>query len=448
VTSKVFMKFILAWFCLIIFSLSLLAQTPEQVLATANGQKFTVRDLPPEVGEEYLNLSKTVAETRKTLIEQQVLETLFEMEAKSKKLTFDQFVEQVKGKIPAPTEKEIQAVYDANRQTIGNKTVAQARAQIVAYLRWQPEQKALLDTFNILKTKYRLAPGKDVNALSLRPTDALATIGTKAILVKDFEDRNKIALYETKAKVFDKVKSALNELIYNALVAEEAKSLNLETSDLIGREITDKMREYTVPERSELETSLRKRLSAKYKTQILLKEPVALVLNIATENAPFKGGATAPVTVVMFSDFQCSACSATHPVLQKVLAEYPAEKVRFVMRNFPLVTIHENAYTAALAANAADAQGKFFEYTEVLYRNQSALDIESLKKYAGEAGLNLRQFELDLQSEKTSAALRRDMTDGKSYGVTGTPTIFVNGVKVRVITADGFREAIDKALKK
>jgi protein-disulfide isomerase len=62
--------------------------------------------------------------------------------------------------------------------------------------------------------------------------------------------------------------------------------------------------------------------------------------------------------------------------------------------------------------------------------------------------LNLPQFELDLQSEKTSETVRRDMADGKRYGITGTPTIYVNGVKVRVTTADGFREAINKALKK
>jgi protein-disulfide isomerase len=441
------MKIVSIFLCFIIFSFSLFAQTPEQVLATANGQKFTVQDLPPEIGGAYANLSKTVAETRKALLEQEVIETIFGLEAKSKNITIEKFLEQIKTKVPAPAEKDIQAVYEANREKIGSRSLAEVRPQIVALLREEPEQKVLLDTFNILKVKYKLVPGKDVNALNLRPVDVLATVAAKPILVKDFEERNKIALYETKAKVFDAVKFALNELIYNALVSTEAKALNLETSDLIAREITDKMREYTYDERQQLETNLRKQLSAKYKTQILLKEPAPLVLNIATENAPFKGSATAPVTVVMFSDFQCSACSATHPVLQKVLAEY-GDKIRFVVRNFPLTTIHANAYGAALAANAARAQGKFFEYTDVLYRNQDALDIESLKKYAGESGLNLQQFELDLQSEKNSEAVRKDMADGRAYGITGTPTIFVNGVKVRVITADGFREAIDKALKK
>jgi protein-disulfide isomerase len=442
------MRIVSIFLCLIFFSLSLAAQTPEQVLATADGQKFTVKDLPPEVGAAYVNLSKSIAEMRKNLLEQQIIETIFGIEAKSKNLSIDKYLEQIKAKVPAPAEKDIQAVYDANRTAIGDKPLDELRPQIVAFLREEPEQKALLAVFNTLKTKYKIVAGKDVNALSLRPADILATVGAKPVTVNEFDAQNKITLYEAKAKVFDAVKFALNELIYNALIAVEAKSLNIETSDLIAREVTDKLREYTAQERYELENALRKQLFAKYKTQILLKEPVPLVLNISTENAAFKGDATAPVTVVMFSDFQCSACSATHPVLQKVLAEYPAGKIRFVVRNFPLVTIHENAYSAALAANAARAQGKFFEYTEVLYRNQNALDLESLKRYAGELGLNLPQFELDFQSEKNAETVRRDMTDGRSYGINATPTIFVNGVKVRVNTADGFREAINKALKK
>ena len=441
------MKFIAFCFCLIIFSLSYQAQTPDQVLATTNGQKFTVKDLPSAVGEAYTNLPKTVVEARKALLEQHIIETLFETEAKTKNQTLDKYLEQIKVKVPAPAEKDIQAVYEANRAAIGSKTLAEVRPQIINLLREEPEQKALLAAFNTLKTKYKVVLVKDVNALGLKPVDVLATIGTKKITAQDFETRNKITLYEIKAKVFDAVKFALNELIYNTLVSVEAKSLNIDTSDLIAREITDKMREYTNDERYGLETNLRKQLSVKYKTQILLKEPAPVVLNIPTANAPFKGSPTAPVTVIMFSDFQCSACSATHPVLQKVLAEY-GDKIRFVVRNFPLTTIHENAFQAAIAANAAQAQGKFFEYTEVLYRNQDALDTASLKKYAVELGLNLPQFELDLQSERLAEAVRKDMAEGKDYGINGTPTIFVNGVKVRVATAEGFRDAIDKALKK
>ena len=122
------------------------------------------------------------------------------------------------------------------------------------------------------------------------------------------------------------------------------------------------------------------------------------------------------------------------------------DKIRFVVRDFPLVQIHENAYNAALAANAANAQGKFFEYTEILYRNQDKLDEASLIRYASQAGLNVKQFEADLKSKKYAPDVEKDIADGKSLGISGTPTIYVNGVKVRGFSPEGFRRAIDKAL--
>src|SRR5207253_1547192 len=164
-------------------------------------------------------------------------------------------------------------------------------------------------------------------------------------------------------------------------------------------------------------------------------------------DSPSRGPAEAPVTVVMFSDFQCSACSATDPILKKVMAEYPG-RIRFVVRYFPLETIHENAFRAACAAVAARAQGKFFEYTEILYKNQTALDAKSLSKYAADLGLNVKQFELDLNAAKTAAEVRKDMADGNAYGVNSTPTIFVNGVKVHDLSADAFRKTINRALRK
>jgi len=119
-----------------------------------------------------------------------------------------------------------------------------------------------------------------------------------------------------------------------------------------------------------------------------------------------------------------------------------------VVRDYPLETLHPNAFHAALAANAAKAQGKFFEYVEILYKNQKAQDDASLKKYATELGLNAAQFALDFNSERTAAEVRKDMADGKSYGITGTPSIFINGRYVRNISLDGFKDAIESALHK
>ena len=129
------------------------------------------------------------------------------------------------------------------------------------------------------------------------------------------------------------------------------------------------------------------------------------------------------------------------------MAQYK-EKIRFVVRDFPLETIHANAFQAAQAANAANAQGKFFEYTELLYNNQNSLDNASLKEFAGKLGLDRKKFDADLDSGKYAAEIRKDMADGESYGVRSTPTIFVNGVMVRDFSEEGFKKAIERALKK
>ncbi len=441
------MKFITAFLCLLTFSLALFAQKPGEILATANGQNFTSKDLPTEAAVVYESLPQTIAEMRKSLLEQQIADILFEAEAAARKTTVEKLVEtEVANKIPAPSDTEIQAVYEANRAEIGDKTVAEVRPQIIAFLKQQPEQKALLGYVASLKTKYKFAPGKDVNAPNLKPSDILATVNGKTISDENFENKNNVRLNDVEAGIYDQVSDLLEQAVYAGLVTAEAKSQNISTSGLIAREVTDKLREFSDEERAQTENAFREKLFKKYNAKFLLKEPAPLVQNISTDNQPSQGKLNAPVTVVMFTDFQCPACSATHPVLKKVLVEY-GDKVRFVVRDFPLVSIHENAFRAALAANAANAQGKFFEYTELLYKNQKALDTASLEKYAADLGLNQKQFDLDLTSEKYAADVKKDMTDGKNYGITGTPTIYVNGVKVRELSAADFRKAINRALK-
>lgn len=441
------MKFITLFCCLLIFTFTSFAQKSGEILATANGQKFTAKDLSPEASEVFESLPKTIGELRNSLLEQQIAETLFETEAAARKLTVEKLIEtEVTNKVAAPTEKEIQAVYDANRNDVGSKTIEDIRPQIVAFLRREPEQKALAEYLSNLKVKYKVASGKDINAPNLKPFDVLATINGKTISVGSFEAKNKLRLYEFQADIYDQIQKLLEQTVYENLIAAEAKTQNIEVNDLIAREITDKLRDYSEEERRQLQTALEKRLFQKYNTKFLLKIPAPVVQNISTENQPSQGKQTAPVTVVMFTDFQCPACSAVHPVLKKVLAEY-GDKSRFVVRDFPLVNIHENAFRAALAANAANAQGKFFEYVELLYKNQNALDKDSLEKYAADLGLNQKQFDLDLSSEKYAAAVKKDMTDGKTYGISGTPTIYVNGIRVRELSAEDFRKAIDRALK-
>ncbi|MCY7344710.1 MAG: thioredoxin domain-containing protein [Pyrinomonadaceae bacterium] len=435
-------------FLLLFLSLNIFAQKNDDVLATANGQNYTSLDLTPEARAELENLPKTIAATRQSLLEQQINAMLFETEAAAQQTTVEKLLEkEVKAKIPAPTDAQIKAVYDVNAAAVGGRTLAEVRPQIVAYLRRESEQNAFAAFLSNLRTKHKASLGKDVNAANLNGFEVLATVSDKQITTRSYEAANKVTLAETEADIYDDVRESLDQIVYSNLVIAEAKAQNISAGDLITREITDKSKTPAPDESARLEAALRQKLYQKYNAKFNLKEIAPVVQNISVDDDPAQGKADAPVTIVMFTDFQCPACSATHPVVKSVLAEF-GDKVRLVVRDFPLVQIHENAFRAAVAAGAAHAQGKFFEYTEVLYKNQTNLDAASLRKYAGDLNLNLKQFDLDLASQQIADEVRQDAADGKRYGLSGTPTLFVNGVKVRRFSPENFRASINKALKK
>ena len=116
-----------------------------------------------------------------------------------------------------------------------------------------------------------------------------------------------------------------------------------------------------------------------------------------------------------------------------------------VVRDLPLEQ-HEWASKAAEAANAAKAQGKFFEYAALLFQRQKALDVPSLKKYATEVGLNRAKFDAELDKGVYAAEVKHDLDDADVYGISSTPSIFINGVLLSTLSEDALRAAIDRAL--
>jgi protein-disulfide isomerase len=442
------MKFIATIFFLFFLAFSAAAQKADEVLATAAGKTFTVSVLDEQVRAAWENRKKTLADERLELFAEQVAGLLLEAEAGARKTTVEELLEaEVAAKIADPSAEQIRAVYEANRERLGDRPLEQVRPQIVAYLRSGPEQKRTESFIAELKAKHKPVFGKDVNAPGLKPTDVLASVGAVRITVKDFEDKNRLALYETEARIFDQVESALRDRIAFELMEMEAAEQKKSAGELYAAEVTNKLKDYSNEEIIELESAFRERLFTKYKVKILIEEPAPVAQAISVDDDPSIGSASAPVTVVMFSDFQCPACAAVHPVLKRVLAGYK-DQVRFVVRDFPLESIHENAFLAAQAAAAAAAQGKFFEYAELLYNNQDSLDAASLKEFASRLGLDRKRFDDELDSGKYAEEVRRDKADGISYGVKSTPTVFVNGVRVRRMSAEGFKRAIERALKK
>ena len=158
------------------------------------------------------------------------------------------------------------------------------------------------------------------------------------------------------------------------------------------------------------------------------------------------GSEDAKVTIVEFSDFQCPACGAAHPVVKQVIKEY-GDRILFVYRHFPLLATHQYALKAAEAAEAAGEQGKFWEYHDLLFANQDNLKTEDLKNYAKQIGLDMKKFDEALDSGKHKDKVLSDLDDGEKFGVTSTPTFFINGQMNRgVLNLDQFKSAIDKAL--
>lgn len=183
-------------------------------------------------------------------------------------------------------------------------------------------------------------------------------------------------------------------------------------------------------------------------------EDAAHVLTLAvTPGDHATGTPTARVTLLEYGDYQCPACAAYFPLVEQIRKDY-AGKILFVFRNFPLTAIHSNAEIAALAAEAAGLQGKYFEMYATLYPHQNdwsgsrnAKDI--FMGYAESLGLDKTKFSNDLDSDSLKKKIEDDANSGLAAGVQGTPTFFINGKSIQNPQSyDGFKKLIDDALAK
>ena len=162
--------------------------------------------------------------------------------------------------------------------------------------------------------------------------------------------------------------------------------------------------------------------------------------------APAFGPEAAKVSVVEFSDFQCPYCAQAGETVKRIREVY-GDRVHFVFRQFPL-SFHEHARTAAQAALAAHAQGKFWQYHDRLFEHQGALDRKSLEGYAQELGLDLAAFKKGLDDKAFENQVDSDVALGRGAKVDGTPTMFINGRRAPNPTAfDEVAPLIDEALK-
>ena len=167
--------------------------------------------------------------------------------------------------------------------------------------------------------------------------------------------------------------------------------------------------------------ALRDRLEA-----LLGKEPGTQVVKVPIGDSPVRGSSTAPITLVMFGDYQSDYTARAQNVVQRLLAAYP-QRLRFVYKHYPLTQLHPFASEAALAGLAAERQGLFWEYNDQLFENSRRLDNSVLLVLAEKVGLDLTRFDRDRRSLWALERLAADEKLATSLGVAGLPTLYLNG---------------------
>ena len=161
------------------------------------------------------------------------------------------------------------------------------------------------------------------------------------------------------------------------------------------------------------------------------------------------------VNLTVFGDFECPVCGSYFPIEQQLLAKFQGQ-ITFTFHNFPLVSIHPNAFAASRAAEAASLQGQFFMMHDLLYQNQNTWGSASdptpyFQEYAAQLGLNVAKFKTDFQSTTVNDTINADVALGNTKGITGTPTYFLNGQKLdntNLNSVTKFEAVIQTALDK
>jgi protein-disulfide isomerase len=445
-------------------------------LATVNGQSITSANLDAKVRQEVEAVDARIAEARRQVIEVQVNTLLLESEAGKRRMAPQQlYNQQIARKITEPTAAEIDKFVQDHRDQINQTDPATMREQVVAYLKGEQEAKVTDDFLRRLRLTIPVINVAPANASNLPPTTVLVTVGGLPITAGTIAERLKPIAYKLRLNTYELAKQALDLTINDMLLLAESARTNVPPEEIVRKEISDKVRPPTEAEiakfynenkaripaelaaasnqiasylqeqnRTRLEQELSKRLRAGADIRILISAPPLPMQSISVDDDPVRGNANAAVTIVEFTDFQCPACAAMQPILEEALKTY-GTRVRLVVRDFPLA-MHANARKAAEAANAANAQGKFFEYADLLFKRQNALDIPSLKKYASELGLNRARFDAALDGGVYGAEVKHDVDDGQLYGIDSTPAIFVNGIAVTEMSSEALRAAIERGL--
>ena len=288
-------------------------------------------------------------------------------------------------------------------------------------------------------------------------SEPLAEVDGTAITAEEVEQAIGAPLARLEEQIYTLKQQKVEALIEERLLAQEAARRGIPVQALLDAEVASKVGPVTEQEIEDVyrtqkarsrrdEATIREQIRSDLQGQRLathrdaflrslrsqaqvvvhLQAPPAFRAELAADAAIFKGPATAPVTIVKFEDFHCPHCKRFQATLAKILSRY-GDKVKLVHRDFPVDRLHPQARKAHEAARCAHDQGKFWAYHDALYANAPKAGPAQLKAYAREVGLDLAAFERCLTGGTLQDAVQKDVEEGISLGVSGTPAFFING---------------------
>jgi protein-disulfide isomerase len=299
------------------------------------------------------------------------------------------------------------------------------------------------------------------SAAPAQQNDTAARVGDRTITIKELDDRwredDPAAQAEANQKLYEGRRAALDAILSDMLLAEAAKKKGMTAAAFELEEVGKRIKPVTDADvvsfyqaninqmqgrsldvmspainrylteqqhataRQSLIAELRK---AGPDVRVLIDAPRRQVEIESTD--PSLGRASAPVTLIEFSDFQCPFCQRVAPTLKRLRETY-GDKVRIVWKDFPLTQIHPQAFKAGEAAHCAGDQGKYWEYHDRLFANQQQLQLDDLKKHAADLGLDAGAFNACLDTSKHGERVRDGVAQGQRLGVSSTPTVYING---------------------
>lgn len=284
-------------------------------------------------------------------------------------------------------------------------------------------------------------------------TDAgqvIAKVGSSYLTLGDLQKKEEGKLLQAEYQYYLSERKALEELIDNQLLQDEAQKKNLSLNQLLDTEVYKDIKDPTEDQlhvyyegldtqepydavradvlqhirelrRSKARAAYVDNLRKQARINVMLMPPTA---DIDTAKAYAKGSSKAPVTLVEFADYECPYCQKVNPQIQQLKKEY-GDNLTIIYKDFPL-PMHHGSEKAAEAARCAGEQGKFWEYHDVLFYSRQ-VEIPELKEHARVLKLDGDKFDACLDNGVEAAAVKKDLDEAKGLGLTGTPSFFVNG---------------------